>query len=97
VKRGRPGIKDRGDVGTLTPVERLILGLVAEGYAHEEIAAQLGYARGTVGNKMMRIADKLAARDRVHAVAIYLTAVARAELDAERLRRRVEQIRDGVA
>ena len=52
----------------LTPREREVLDLMAEGAANAEIAAQLCLAEGTVRNHVSRILDKLGARGRAHAV-----------------------------
>lgn len=57
---------------TLTPRQREVLHLVAEGYSSVDIARELRLSRHTVKNYMERILDRLGARDRNEAVAIAL-------------------------
>lgn len=56
----------------LSQREREVLDLVAQGLSNEEIADRLFVAKRTVGTHMERIARKLNARNRCHAVAIAL-------------------------
>ena len=53
----------------LTPREREMLGAVAEGKAHKEIAAEKGISLSTVKNHMSNIRDTLGAISSTHAVA----------------------------
>jgi DNA-binding NarL/FixJ family response regulator len=57
---------DRPD--PLTPRERDVLGLMAGGYSHREIAEALGTGEGTVKNHASAIMSKLGVRDRTRAV-----------------------------
>ena len=52
----------------LTPREKEILALLANGSSNKEIAAALGTAEGTVKNQVSSIMAKLGVRDRTRAV-----------------------------
>lgn len=54
----------RGNVPRLTPRERDIVGLVAEGMKNREIAEQLHITQGTVKVHLMHVFEKTGARDR---------------------------------
>jgi PAS domain S-box-containing protein len=68
----------RGDVAPergqwieqLTPQERQILRLLADGHSGRQIAHELGLSPGTVRNRVSRLLPKLGAVDRTHAVAL---------------------------
>ncbi len=62
------GAAERQAIETLTPREREVLVLMAQGYANLEIAAELVLSEATVKTHVGRVLAKLAARDRVQAV-----------------------------
>jgi DNA-binding NarL/FixJ family response regulator len=57
---------------TLSPAEIRVLGMIAEGNANKEIAAQLSVSEDTVKGQVRNILSKLGANDRTHAVMIGL-------------------------
>lgn len=64
-------------VESLTPREREVFGLIAEGFSNPEIAEKLFLSEATVKTHVGHILAKLEARDRVQAVVIaYQTGVA---------------------
>jgi PAS domain S-box-containing protein len=60
------------DAGPLTPREREVLGLLAEGLTSAEAASQLGLTAETIETHVRRALRKLDARSRTHAVALAL-------------------------
>jgi DNA-binding CsgD family transcriptional regulator len=60
-------------VKTLSPAESQIMRLVAQGFSTEEIAEIRGNAFHTVRTHLQNILGKLHARNRAHAVAIWLS------------------------
>ena len=60
----------QADAGPLTPREREVLGLLAEGMTSAEAAAHLGLSTETVETHVRRALRKLGARSRTHAVAL---------------------------
>lgn len=63
---------DRGRLDRLSPRERSILALVAEGKTNKEIAASLGLSDKTVKNYLSHILEKLSLTRRSHAAAFYI-------------------------
>jgi DNA-binding NarL/FixJ family response regulator len=67
VRRPRPG-SDAPGLSELTDREREVLVLIAHGLSNAEIAARFVVSEATVKTHVNRIFQKLAVRDRVHAV-----------------------------
>lgn len=59
-------------LGQLSPQERLIMPLLAQGRTNKEIAAQLGLSDKTIKNYLANIYDKLGVNRRTEAVAWYM-------------------------
>jgi PAS domain S-box-containing protein len=64
--------RDDPDAPALTPREREVLGLVAQGQTSAEIADRLGISPNTVDVHTANILGKLRARTRAHAIALAL-------------------------
>ena len=64
--------REYGPGAELTPREREILGLLAEGFTQGEIAAQLSISSATVGTHIQHILGKLKVHSRTQAVALAL-------------------------
>lgn len=56
----------------LTPREHEVITLVAEGFADKEIASQLKLSPRTVQTHLNTVMNKLSARNRTNAVALYI-------------------------
>lgn len=56
----------------LTPRQTEILALTAQGYSNAEIAAELGTSLETVKTHMRKALERLGARNRTHAVALWM-------------------------
>jgi len=63
-------MEDEYVVEPLTPLEKKVLSLLAEGLRNKEIATCLHLADNTARHYVSNIIGKLQARNRVHAVAI---------------------------
>lgn len=73
LKAKRAETRDRAAVvETLNPRERRFLDLASKGMTNSDIATELDLALPTVKNTMSRIFDKLEARNRAEAIAIWL-------------------------
>ncbi|HSC05466.1 MAG TPA: helix-turn-helix transcriptional regulator [Steroidobacteraceae bacterium] len=60
----------------LTPRQTEILALVAAGYRNREVAAVLEIEEETVKSHMRKALERLGARNRAHAVALWLKSEA---------------------
>jgi DNA-binding CsgD family transcriptional regulator/tetratricopeptide (TPR) repeat protein len=70
IRRARPGRRQAPAHGweALTPTERVIAGLVAQGRSNPDIAAELVLSRSTVQTHVSHILAKLGARSRAHII-----------------------------
>jgi DNA-binding NarL/FixJ family response regulator len=70
--RGQNAPTSAEDLAALSPQERRVLALVAEGKTNKEIAEQLGLSDNTVKNYLGSVFEKLQVRRRSQAAATYL-------------------------
>jgi len=74
VRRLLEGARSReGRLGTLTPRERQVLDLMAEGLRQDEIAQKLVISPNTVATHIQRVLTKLEVRSRAQAVSVALS------------------------
>ena len=66
--------KSEGIKMELTPRERDVLTLVAEGYVDKQVARQLKISPRTIQTHLNSAILKLKARNRIHAVALFVKA-----------------------
>lgn len=64
------GMQPAQEDASLTPRERDVIRLVAQGYDNKEIASKLYLAEGTVRNQVSRLLEKLSLKDRTQ-LAVY--------------------------
>ena len=64
----KPAPREAEELDELTPREREVLALIAQGLSNREIAAELTVEETTVKTHVGRVFMKLQARDRVQAV-----------------------------
>lgn len=62
-------LRSGGEPSPLTPREEAVLRLVAEGRSTAEVAAALAYSERSVKNVIQAVTERLALRNRCHAVA----------------------------
>lgn len=58
----------------LTPEQRVLLGMVADGHTHATIARRFGLSTSSIHNRLAAIYRRLGARNACHAVAIAIRA-----------------------
>ena len=68
----QPATPARAETQTLSPREKEVLALLAQGFLYKEIADQLGLSYDTVHTHIRRIYEKLHVRSRTEAVALHL-------------------------
>ncbi|WP_221030625.1 response regulator [Actomonas aquatica] len=68
----RGGKGEAGDLSILSPQERRVLALVAEGKTNKQIGDEMGLSDNTVKNYLCSVFDKLQVRRRSQAAALYV-------------------------
>jgi two-component system response regulator DevR len=70
--RSGGGAKDSSDLSLLSPQERRVLKLVAEGLTNKQVGEQLTLSENTVKNYLINVFEKLKVKRRAQAAAIYV-------------------------
>jgi two-component system response regulator DevR len=60
------------DLSILSPQERRVLALVADGLTNKQVGEQIGLSENTVKNYLVNVFEKLQVKRRAHAAAIYV-------------------------
>jgi two-component system response regulator DevR len=60
------------DLSVLSPQERRVLALVADGFTNKQVGEQLGLSENTVKNYLVNVFEKLQVKRRAQAAAIYV-------------------------
>jgi two-component system response regulator DevR len=66
------GQGESGDLSTLSPQERKVLALVAEGLTNKQVGEELDLSENTVKNYLINVFEKLKVKRRAQAAAIYV-------------------------
>jgi DNA-binding NarL/FixJ family response regulator len=72
--RGGSSVSPAGGLGALSPQERRVLELVAEGLTNKEVADRLSLSDNTVKNYLVSVFEKLQVKRRSQAVAMLARA-----------------------
>ncbi|HVS51885.1 MAG TPA: response regulator transcription factor [Opitutaceae bacterium] len=68
----RGGAEQGADLSILSPQERRVLALVADGFTNKQVGEQLGLSENTVKNYLVNVFEKLQVKRRAQAAAIYV-------------------------
>ena len=71
-----PGAESRSLLGSLTPAQRRVLGLVADGLTNQEVAERQGVSAKTVANQLSAAYRRLGVRNRTAAIRMLREAAA---------------------
>jgi two-component system response regulator DevR len=70
----RGGAEGGADLGVLSPQERRVLALVAEGMTNKQVGEQLSLSENTVKNYLVNVFEKLHVKRRSQAATMYVKA-----------------------